>query len=123
MNKQRAHLLNIATVLVLLFVSLLGGGALRVSAAEAHDGMQEHGRASSSNSNCQALCTSITSVLPTQTKRDEEEQDKEPQPTEPLFPNINPFKFAFIQKITSAVDIVRQLRPPDIFALNYSYRF
>jgi len=55
-------------------------------------------------------------------KRDEEEQDKEPQPAVPLFPNINPFKFAFIQKITSAVDIVRQLRSPDIFALNCSYR-
>lgn len=114
-------MLNIATVLVLLFVSLFGGGALRVSAAEAHHGMQEHGQASSSN--CQALCSSITSVLPTQTKRDEEEQDKEPQPTEPLFPNINPFKFAFIQKITNTVDIVRQFRPPDIFALNCSYRF
>ncbi|MEK7059145.1 MAG: hypothetical protein AAB971_00065 [Patescibacteria group bacterium] len=123
MNKRRATWLNIATVLVLLLVSLFGGGALRVSAAEAHYGMQEHGRTYSSNSNCQDQCSGITGTLPTQTKRDEEEQDKEPQSTEPLIPNINPFKFAFIQKITSAVDIVRQLRPPDIFALNCSYRF
>jgi len=122
MNMRRATWLNIAMVLALLFISLFGGGALRVSAAEAHHGTQEHGRADSSNSHCQAQCSSMTGALPTQTKRDEEEQDKEPQPAVPLFPNINPFKFAFIQKITSAVDIVRQLRSPDIFALNCSYR-
>lgn len=120
MKILRTSWLSIVGVLLLLFAGILGNGAIRAS-AQSHHGMHEQTRTSSSN--CQSVCNSMTGVVPVMTKRDEEEQDDDPQPIGPHWLHADTHRLPFVRKIGRALESMRLLRPPDIFAVGCAYRF
>jgi hypothetical protein len=118
MRKYRSSWTHGITAFIFLFVSILGGGVVAASSMGDH----HHGHASSPRLNCAAQC-SVAGTLPGHLKRDEEETDDKPQPVKSTFPGFNPFAFALIKKFNGTFDVIRQLRPPDLYAFTCSYRF
>ncbi len=117
MAKAQTSWLSWLAVFVMLFLSFFGNNAL----AAASDDHHNHHVAARHNPICKAQCTTA-GILPTKIDQLEQKQDKEPKLAIATLPHLDPFKFDFVQKISSTANIAELPRPPDILGLTCNYR-
>lgn len=118
MNKVTSSLLQIIGVLLMVFVG--SAGALNVAIQLPH-GMNHTGVSPAVR--CQASCNVAVATSTVTSRKFEEEQDEGGNFVRIIATQLDLFAFRFIKKFTSASELYRLLRPPDLYALNSSYRF
>lgn len=113
-----AFLLRIVGALLLVFV---GGAPALQAAVQSHHNME--GGDTPVVANCQSTCNPVTGVMPVSSKREEEDRDETSVAESLAYPVLDLFGFVSIRKFMSVSEWFRLLRPPDILALNSTYRF